>query len=129
MSLDWLKKPLSEFRKPNHQILLGVIFAASVIVPLQQASAEIAEATTMWGTGNVASGGAVGQTSAGLHVSMGISAGQENAARKRLLYSGPNMTVVGSQTIVQVTGNNNVVKDIDQNAINSGNQSLDAPIE
>jgi hypothetical protein len=91
-------------------------------------NAESTRSTAMWGTANSAEVTMDWRSSAEFHTTGGVSAGQVNAARKGVLYSGPNMTVIGSQTIVQVSGNNNIVQDIDQSAVNSGDQSLDAPI-
>lgn len=115
--------------KPIAATLSVLLFAALLTLCTVQARAEMAAASSMWGTSSAATGAGAGQESANMHVSMGISAAQDNAARKRMLYSGPNLTVVGSQSIIQIDGNNNVVKDIDQTAVNSGNQSLDAPID
>lgn len=107
----------------------AAIVAGALILAFAQnpAWAEGGTATEMWGA--VDSGtGTNSMQSALMHQASGIVAGQVNAALKGVLYSGPNMTVVGSQTIVQVSGNNNVVTEITQDAVNSGNQSLDAPI-
>lgn len=120
---------LATCRSVGQFTLTAAIVVSALVVWPAGASAENGRATEMWGTGDSSSSANQYRRSAEFHATSGVSAGQVNAARRGVLYSGPNMTVVGSQTIVQVTGNNNVVRDIDQSAVNSGDQSLEAPID
>ena len=113
----------------SHRLAVSLALFLATVILSYPAFAENGRATTMWGTGSDGAASSSKSKSSEFHASGGIIAGQVNAARLGVLYSGPNMTVVGSQTVLQVTGNNNVVKDIDQNAINSGDQSLEASMD
>jgi hypothetical protein len=89
------------------------------------ALADSAKATQMWGTGSSSSSVDDWKSSAEFHATGGIIAGQVNAARRGILLSGPNLTVVGSQSVISVTGNNNVIRDVRQSAENSGDISAE----
>lgn len=102
-------------------LMLTVVAYASA---QRAANAEEGQASEMWGT--VESGD--GYSGELMHQASGVIAGQVNSARKGILYAGPTMTVIGSQSIVQVTGHNNVVSDITQDAVNSGNLELNSQI-
>ncbi|MGY6697960.1 MAG: hypothetical protein ACXIUW_18310 [Roseinatronobacter sp.] len=118
------------FRKRMFKVLLHALVACSpLLITPGKSLANENDAASMWGTGASSTGTQEWKQSSEMHATNGVVAGQVNAARQRVLYSGPNMTVVGSQTIVQVTGNNNILRDIDQSAVNSGDQSLEAPID
>ncbi len=105
------------------KIIIVVAFSCSASASF----AESAKATSMWGVSDNSSAGTQ-SSSSDFHVTSGMAAGQNNAARHRILFSGPNLTVVGSQSIIQVTGDNNVLRDISQTSLNTGNQYLNAPI-
>ena len=105
---------------------MAALFICLPVLAPTIGQAESGSATKMWGTGSGSSNNSDWRNSAEFHQLGGLSAGQVNAAREGVLYSGPNMTVVGSQTIVQTSGNNNVVRDIDQSAVNSGDQNLES---
>jgi hypothetical protein len=109
--------------------LFGLTFAAVFFLSISStvAHADGARATEFWGTVDGGDGSTALQ-SALMHQAYGTVAGQVNAADRDILLSGPNLTVVGAQTIVQVTGDSNVVSNVNQDAVNSGNQSLQGPI-
>lgn len=110
-------------------LLYALIACSPLLINPGQSLANESDATSMWGTGASSTSYQEWKQSSEMHATGGVVAGQVNAARQRVLYSGPNMTVVGSQTIIQVSGNNNILRDIDQSAVNSGDQRLEASID
>jgi hypothetical protein len=108
----------------NVNIALALTISILVVGLPSLSMAEVARATKLWGTADSSSGSTSAIDSAVFHETSGLSAGQVNAARRGILLSGPNLTVIGAQNIVQVTGDNNVVRNIDQSAVNRGNQTL-----
>lgn len=114
--------------KPTKWTDVGSAVALAVLAMASTpgaADADGVQSTEMWGSVQSSAGNG---DSAMMHQSGGIIAGQVNAAEEGILYAGPAMTVVGSQSIVQVTGNNNVVSDINQNAVNNGNLELNSQV-
>lgn len=110
------------------QLKNGGLFAVLVLASLHgPAKADGVQSTQMWGTVQTSFSAATGGSEM-MHQAAGVIAGQVNSAEQGILYAGPTMTVVGSQSIIQVTGHNNVVSDIDQDAVNSGNLELNSQI-
>jgi len=113
-----------KFSRTNQLAAMSTLILTMMHGP---AKAEDGNATEMWGTVQASAGGEYGGSEL-MHQTAGVIAGQVNAAEKGILYAGPTLTVVGSQSIVQVNGNNNVVSDINQESVNSGNVELNSQI-
>lgn len=109
--------------------LFSTGFAAITSACVATAASSEPQATAMWGTTGAGDSGSQTTDSANFHASSGTVAAQENAAREGILLSAPNMTVIGSQSIVQVTGHNNALRDISQDSSNEGDVSLTAPLD
>jgi hypothetical protein len=110
--------------QPARWCMVSVLSFAFIVSVQVAAHAEEGQSTEMWGTFSSTDG----YSSEMMHQSAGVVAGQVNSAKRGILYAGPTMTVVGSQSIVQVTGHNNVVSDISQDAVNSGNLELNSQV-
>lgn len=129
-----MKSILSNFHLGRFRTAsLGTSYALSIALAAFTLTGVPAQAdpvaTQMWGTTDSSSSQNGAAASAEFHVRAGEAAGQENAARKGILFAGPTLNVIGSQSIVQVSGSNNVVSDITQSSENSGELSLTTVIE
>jgi hypothetical protein len=107
-----------------HVVVLGVLVSTSC---LAFDGVSGSSASRMWGTaGPIDESSAL--SSAASHQLYGAAAGQVASAEAGLLLGNNiNVTSIGSQNIVAVTGNNNSVRS-DQDADNRGDVSTDADV-
>jgi hypothetical protein len=107
-----------------HVVVLGVLVSTSC---LAFDGVSVASASRMWGTSSPVDEGSA-LSSAASHQIYGAAAGQVASAEAGLILGNNiNVTSIGSQNIVAVTGNNNSVRS-DQDADNRGDVSTDADV-